>query len=399
MNRNEQHQLLLSRPIEPAEYDPAHVHVSRHRRGSSGALLRFARLAARRLPRPFAVALSLPLAGCFAAYVVGGAVKAGQKRVDLVLTPGVSVASLASKKNLGIAVNGGNSNSMIQPMAMGSGATNISVYADMLAREFLRLGYATRTVTEQVSEATNSRQIRELADKGFDLVLICNLNFSTTTNLGGAMVGTDYMQTGVTSFTLKGFDPRSGSTLFIASAEYGTAKAAGTVAQDMSALYRDVVTGAVKATNAAASASPSSGARSVEDVRPPTASAAPSPSSPSGPSAKPPLQASARGLVTSVPRSAPVLVSPGIKVAPGPVISSAIVALTWNAVESATGYAVSVKDLTANTVVFSAEVDGDASTMQVPSAKMIAGHAYRWSTRARNAEGYGAYSPHLFFRR
>lgn len=346
------------------------------------------------------LALSFPLVGCFAAYVVGGAVKASQKRVDLVLTPGVTAASLASKRNLGIAVNGNNSNGMLQPIAMGAGGTNTSVYADMLAREFLRLGYATRTVTESVSEATNNPQIRDLADKGFDLVLICNLNFSTTTNLGGAMIGTDYMNTGVTSFTLKGFDPRSGSTLFIASAEYGTAKAAGTVAQDMSALYRDVVTGTVKPTGGVSTSVSSPKPRVAEEARPSVTQTTSLKAATSGSVVATSVpQPSTRAAVTSVPHAAPVLVSPGMKAAPGPLISSAAVVLTWSAVENATGYAVSVKDLTANAVVFSAEVEADASTLQLSTAKLIAGHAYRWSSRARNAEGYGAYAPHLFFRR
>ena len=88
-----------------------------------------------------------------------------------------------------------------------------------------------------------------------------------------------------------------------------------------------------------------------------------------------------------------------MRAAPGPMISSAAVSLTWSEVENATGYAVSVKDMTANAVIFSAEVEADDAKLQIPSGKLIAGHAYRWSTRARNAEGYGAYAPYLFFRR
>ena len=353
------------------------------------------RLVCRRLASTLLLALTLPLTGCLAAYVVGGAVKAGQKKVDLVMSPGVSATTLAAKKNIGISVNGGGNS---QQLAFGGGGSNTNVYADMLTREFLRLGYSTRTVTETVSEATTSRQIRELGEKGFDLILICNLNFSTTSNMAGAMIGTDYMKTGVTSFTLKGFDPRSGNTLFIASAEYGTAKAAGTVAEDMSALYRDVVTGTVKSTSGAVAPAASS-TRATDDARPsgatvqaPTGSApqsAPRTLSPSG----------VRSVPTSVPRTVPVLVSPGMRAAPGPMISSAAVSLTWSEVENATGYAVSVKDMTANAVIFSAEVEADDAKLQIPSGKLIAGHAYRWSTRARNAEGYGAYAPYLFFRR
>ena len=344
------------------------------------------------------LALTLPLASCLAAYVVGGAVRAGQKNIDLVLSPGVTAATLAAKKDIGISVNGANG---MQPYSIGGGGTNTTVYADMLAREFLRLGYQTRTVTEAVSEATTSRQIKQFGEKGFDLILICNLNFSTTTNMADAMVGGEGMKTGVTSFTLKGFDPRSGGTLFIASAEYGTAKAAGTVAQDMSALYRDVVNGAVKPTRGPSSSDAASASQPpTEQTRTPSALSAPAAeASPPRVTARQLVPLSARGASTPVSRTAPVLVSPGIRVAPGPKVASAGVSLTWNAVENATGYAVALKDMTLNAVVFSAEADANKSTVDVPIEKLVAGHSYRWSSRARTGDGYGAYAPHLFFRR
>ena len=80
-------------------------------------------------------------------------------------------------------------------------------------------------------------------------------------------------------------------------------------------------------------------------------------------------------------------------------ISSAVVSLSWNPVENATGYAIALKDLTTASVVFSAEVVGSESTVQVPGGKLVSGHSYRWSSRARNAEGYGAYAAYLYFRR
>ena len=338
------------------------------------------------------------LGGCAAAYVVGAVVQSNKKHIDLVLSPGVSAAMLAGKKNIGISVNGGSAQ---QAFAFGGGATNTNVYADMLTREFLRLGYETRTITENVSEATTSGKMRELADKGFDLILISNLNFSTTTSLGEAMVGGEGMKTGVTSFTLKGFDPRSGNTLFIASAEYGTAKAAGTVAVDVSTLYRDVLSGTVKPTGGASPpVGPASSLRASSDSRPSSGSATTSTGTPLVQvSARQPIVSSNRVAPTSAPRTTPVLVAPGMRAAPGPMISSAVVSLSWNPVDNATGYAIVLKDLTTAAVVFSAEVEGGESTVQVPSGKLVSGHSYRWSSRARNAEGYGAYSPHLFFRR
>ena len=345
-----------------------------------------------------ACAVTVALGGCAAAYMVGAVVQSNKKNIDLVLSPGVSTAMLAGKRNIGISVNGGSAQ---QAFAFGGGATNTNVYADMLTREFLRLGYSTRTITESVSEATSSGKLRELADKGFDLILISNLNFSTTTSIGEAMVGGEGMKTGVTSFTLKAFDPRSGNTLFIASAEYGTAKAAGTVAVDVSTLYRDVLNGTVKPTGGAAPPlGPASSLRASNDARTLSGSATTQTAVPLVQvSARQPAVSSNRVAPTSAPRTTPVLVAPGMRAAPGPMISSAAVSLSWNSVDNATGYAVAVKDLTTAAVVFSAEVEGNEFTLQVPSAKLITGHSYRWSSRARNSEGYGAYAPYLFFRR
>ena len=352
----------------------------------------------RTLRATLACTLAVTLGGCAAAYLVGAVVQSNKKNVDLVLSPGVSAAMLAGKKNIGISVNGGSAQ---QSFAFGGGATNTNVYADMLTREFLRLGYSTRTITENVSEATTSGKLRELADKGFDLILISNLNFSTTTSIGEAMVGGEGMKTGVTSFTLKGFDPRSGNTLFIASAEYGTAKAAGTVAVDVSTLYRDVLNGTVKPSGGASpTVGPAPSLRASSDSRPASGSATTSAVTPLVQvSVRQPIASSNRAAPTSAPRATPVLVAPGMRAAPGPIISGATVSLNWNLVENATGYAIAVKDLTTAAVVFSAEVEGNESTVQLPSGKLVSGHSYRWSSRARNAEGYGAYAMHLYFRK
>ena len=313
------------------------------------------------------------------------------------LSPGVSAASLGAKKNIGINVNGGQGQ---QVFAMGSGGTNTNVYADMLTREFLRLGYQTRTITENVSEATSSGQLRELGDRGFDLILISNLNFSTTTNMSQAMIGGG-MKTGVTSFTLKGFDPRTGQTLFIASAEYGSAKAAGTVAEDVSALYRDVVSGKLKPTGAASPAAVSApNLRATDETR---ASSAPSTRAPSAPfvqvSARPTAPSSRRVAPASAPRTSPVLVSPGARESPGPVIARDVVWLSWQPVENANGYVVVLKDLTRNVVVFSAEVGASESTILVPRGRLVAGRAYRWSSRGKVTDKYEAVREHFYFRR
>ncbi len=201
--------------------------------------------------RVLPAAACLLLGGCLAASVaaiaapgVGGAVRSGQRKTDVVLGQGVTPAMIGSRKHLGLSINPVNASGQYV-MAMGSGTTNTHVYSDMIAKELLRLGYEARVIADTVPEMLTPAMRAELTGNGFDIVLVGNFNVAMTTNYGATMVGGEYANTGVTSFTVKGIDPGSGTLLFILSTEYGSAKRAGDVATDLSQIYRDMVAGTV----------------------------------------------------------------------------------------------------------------------------------------------------------
>lgn len=186
----------------------------------------------------------LPLisAGCMASMLAGEAVRSGQRDTDAVLGAGVTPAMLGQKKNMAINVNGMSSQGQII-LASGQGSTNINVYNDMLTKEFLKAGYKARAVPGNVSESSPPAELKRLAAQGFDIVLVGSMNLSSTTSYMSAMTGGDAMNTGVTSFTVKGLDPRNGSVLFILSTEYGKAKKVSEVAIDLSQQYHALVRG------------------------------------------------------------------------------------------------------------------------------------------------------------
>jgi hypothetical protein len=183
------------------------------------------------------------LTGCGVTQMAGDLARSGQKDVDVVLAQGVTSQILKEKKSLGVYVTGSNAGAMY---ASGQGATSASVYSDMITKEFMRMGYNARTISEPVSETMAAEKLSDLSAKGFQLLLVGNLNISTTTSSVGWMTGGDYMNTGVTSATVKGIDVKDGSVLFVLSTEYGKAKEAGEVSKDLSQLYADVLSGKVK---------------------------------------------------------------------------------------------------------------------------------------------------------
>lgn len=206
-----------------------------------------------RMAARFCLVIAILSSGCLAAalyvptaaVVGGGALRAGMKRTDVVLAKGVTGESLAGKHNLGIHING--VNSMGQSWAsFGDGATNPNVFSDMLTKEYLKGGYDARALNEDITETSSKEQFAALEKKGFDLLIIGNMNISSTVNMGSAMLGSTGMNVGVTAFTLKGLEPSSGKILFMLSAEYKSAKGAGQVAEDVSSLYKDILSGKVK---------------------------------------------------------------------------------------------------------------------------------------------------------
>jgi hypothetical protein len=190
--------------------------------------------------------VSTLFSGCLASQMIGDAVRSGQKDVDIVLANGVTPQMLQAKKNIGVNVNGVNSSTGQYVFATGQGATNANVFSDMLTKEFLKMGYQSRVISESVSETMSDQKLKEFSAKGFDILLVGNMNLSMTTSSTAWATGGEYANTGVISFTVKGLDVKNGNVLFILSTEYGKAKKSSEVAKDLTQLYKDVVMGKAK---------------------------------------------------------------------------------------------------------------------------------------------------------
>lgn len=190
-----------------------------------------------------AALLAPALAGCYAAMMAGSMVRAHQREISVVLTPGTAPADLARARNIGVKLQAFDARSGTLVAAVGSGDVNVGVYSDMLSTELLKQGYQASTLSEEFSEPLTSDQLGHLASERIDLLLLGNLNLSTTTNFASAMVGGDYGNTGVTSATLKCLDARTGRVLAVITAEYGAAKKASEVAADLSRAFADAVAG------------------------------------------------------------------------------------------------------------------------------------------------------------
>lgn len=187
--------------------------------------------------------LAPALGGCYAAMMAGSMVRAHQREISVVLTPGTTAADLQQKRSLGVKLGGFNAQSGALVASYGRGDVNVGVYSDMFSTQLLKQGYQATTLSEEFSEPISTEQLGHLASQRIDLLLLGNLNLSTTSNFAGAMVGGDYGNTGVTSATLKCLDARTGRVLVVITAEYGAAKRASEVATDLSRAFADAVAG------------------------------------------------------------------------------------------------------------------------------------------------------------
>lgn len=194
----------------------------------------------------FVVFSVLFVIGCGAVQLAGDYIRGEQKDIDIVLAPDVTPNMLQEKKNIGVNVNGINSQTSQFVYAQGTGTTNATIYSDMLTKEFMKAGFKARTLTENVSETSPKERFNELKELGIDIAVVGNMSISTTTSRTSFLTGGDYANTGVLSFTVKGIDVTTGSILFIVSSEYGKAKTAGEVTKDIGNIYRDIVTGKTK---------------------------------------------------------------------------------------------------------------------------------------------------------
>jgi hypothetical protein len=187
---------------------------------------------------------SIASVGCSPVQLLGDIARSGQKDVDVVFSPGITAGTLQAKKSLGVSMNG------VDPegryvFAFGTGGANANIYSDMITKEFLKLGYKSKRVEEPVSETMPKEKLEAIATQGFDMLFVGSMNLSITSDRMGWATGGDFMNTGITAFTVKGLDVNTGDILFIMSMEYGKAKNAGEVAKDMTQLYHDVVMGEV----------------------------------------------------------------------------------------------------------------------------------------------------------
>ncbi len=189
-----------------------------------------------------ALPVLLGATGCTASMLAGEMVRSGQRDTDVVLGPGVTSTILGTKKNIAINVNGMSAQGQLI-LASGQGTTNVNVYNDMLVKEFLKAGYQARAVQGNLSESSPPAELRRLVSQKFDMVLVGSMNLSSTTSYMSAMTGGDAMNTGVTSFTVKGLDPRNGNVLFIISTEYGKARKVSEVATDVGLQYQALLRG------------------------------------------------------------------------------------------------------------------------------------------------------------
>ena len=179
-------------------------------------------------------------------HTTGDIIRSGQKDIDIVVSPGITTEHLQSFKKLGISVNGMFNMPGQVITSVGQGTTNSAIFSDMLTKEFMRIGYSTKSISESVSETSSREKLSELRDKGIDLILIGNMNVAVSSSITSGMTGGEYAKIGVNSFTLKGLDVNDGSILFVISSEYGKAKNASEVAKDISQIYKDIVMGNVK---------------------------------------------------------------------------------------------------------------------------------------------------------
>ena len=102
---------------------------------------------------------------------------------------------------------------------------------------------------------------------------------------------------------------------------------------------------------------------------------------------------------TTTTLPAPVAVSPGTTVSPGPVLTTLTPTLTWQAISGVTftGYQVNVFDVTTNTLVSYTTGAGDTSFTVPTTGALVAGNSYLWNVRALNGTLSGPPSGYLYF--
>lgn len=323
--------------------------------------------------------------GCAATMLAGSAIRSGQKDIDFVLGPGVTAGQIQSRTKVAIALSGVNAANGQYVVATWAGDANASVYSDMLAMELLKLGYEANATTDVEQEGLGDAARARLRARGYDLLMVGNLNLAMTTNYASGMFGGEYARTGVTSATVRGVDPANGRTLFILSIQYGTAKNAGTVATDIGVAFQDALAGRLEPATGARSSG-----RAVAERAPPPPSTEPAESAPTAPPLPP--SGTSRGTLP-----APSLVGPGGPRPPGESVTTDTLTLRWSGVPGAIRYGVYIRDLTANRLVLTRE-DIEGTRLTLPAGLLQPGRSYRWNARGFSSSGPGQFAAPLYLR-
>jgi pimeloyl-ACP methyl ester carboxylesterase len=89
--------------------------------------------------------------------------------------------------------------------------------------------------------------------------------------------------------------------------------------------------------------------------------------------------------------------SPGTVAQPGPMLKTLTPLFLWRPAANSLGHALYLTDLHSAQLIYGNEHLGTGGSFQLPAGVLEPGRAYRWSVRARNSLGWGAFSPLMHF--
>lgn len=170
--------------------------------------------------------LVLATMGCGALMLGGEAIRAGQKNIELVESPGFTATTLKGN-TLGVFV----SPTSFAGIAMQT-KTDPGIYGDTIASELDKQGFETRLVTE-FPDLNDMTKLNGLAKNGIDVLLVCNMSLEYSTSMLAGYTGGEFANVGVKEFVIRGVDTKTGKTLFRMTGNYGKTKRASDMAKDV----------------------------------------------------------------------------------------------------------------------------------------------------------------------
>jgi hypothetical protein len=188
--------------------------------------------------------LSLTLSGCAAGMLIGDAVRSGQEDYRVAIPPTSSVKNINKTNKVAINLRGIGENGSY--LFYGTGTTNKAIYSDRLELEMIGNGFNVTALSSGNTVEGDQSKLDSLARNNVAIVLEGNLNMGSSTSYGSAVTGGNYMDTGITDFSVKAIDTNDGSVMFIISGEYGKAKEASRITKDITMIYGDILAGDVE---------------------------------------------------------------------------------------------------------------------------------------------------------